>query len=109
MHQRQKIRKTTIFKRTIHLNGRRTSISLENEFWRSLHEIAADQNQSVSELVEQIDRERDNSNLSSSIRLSVFNHFRNAATRPKAPLTNPDTVPRTGHSSSVPSLSDSER
>ena len=71
-----KILKTLVCKRSVKLDGRRTSVSIENEFWDGLREIAGGQRLSISELVNQIARNRDNINLSSSIRLYVFNHFR---------------------------------
>ena len=71
-----KILKTLICKRSVILGGRKTSVSIENEFWDGLREIAVSQRLSIAELVTQIARNRDNINLSSSIRLYVFNHFR---------------------------------
>ena len=71
-------KKTSGIKRNIVLKGQKTSLSLEDDFWRGLDEIARHRDLTVSALVEQIDRERDNDNLSSAIRLFVFNHFRHA-------------------------------
>ena len=68
--------KSVVIKRSILINGRKTSVSLENEFWEGLHEIADRRMIAHSTLVEQIDQERDNVNLSSAIRVFVFNHFR---------------------------------
>ena len=51
-------------------------MSLENEFWHGLREIAGHENTTVPMLVEQIDRSRDICNLSSAIRVFVFNYFR---------------------------------
>jgi len=66
------MRTITIIKRSISVNGKRTSVSLENEFWQSLHEIAKKEGRSTTELVEQINRERRNPNLSSAIRVFVI-------------------------------------
>src|SRR3974390_2836309 len=68
--------KSVIIKRSIVLNGHKTSVSLENEFWEGLRQIAESQKSKVSALVQRIDRERTNRNLSSAIRIYVFNHFR---------------------------------
>ena len=68
--------KSVVIKRSILINGRKTSVSLENEFWEGLREIADRGMIAHSTLVEQIDQERDNVNLSSAIRVFVFNHFR---------------------------------
>ncbi len=68
--------KSVIIKRSIVLNGHKTSVSLENEFWEGLRQIADAQKSKVSALVQRIDRERTNRNLSSAIRIFVFNNFR---------------------------------
>jgi predicted DNA-binding ribbon-helix-helix protein len=67
---------TAVIKRSIVLDGHKTSVSLENEFWLGLREIAARENISLSTLVGKIDRERNSCNLSSAIRVHVFNYFR---------------------------------
>lgn len=79
MDQRQQIKQTNVIKRSIRLNGHKTSVSLENEFWQSLHEIADHNHTSVAMLVEQIDRARNTCNLSSAIRVFVFKHFRDGS------------------------------
>jgi predicted DNA-binding ribbon-helix-helix protein len=71
--------KSVIIKRSIVLNGHKTSVSLENEFWEGLREIADGMKIKVSALVQRIDRERTNRNLSSAIRIYVFTHFRKPA------------------------------
>jgi predicted DNA-binding ribbon-helix-helix protein len=68
--------RSVVIKRSIILDGHKTSVSLENEFWDGLREIVDARKTTVSVLVGQIDRERDNCNLSSAIRVYVFNHFR---------------------------------
>jgi predicted DNA-binding ribbon-helix-helix protein len=68
--------KTAIIKRSIILDGHKTSVSLENEFWEGLREIAERNRTNISALVRQIDHERKNGNLSSAIRVYVFNQFR---------------------------------
>ena len=70
------VMKSVVIKRSILINGRKTSVSLENEFWDALHEIAEHENVAISALVEVINQGRDNINLSSAIRVFVFNHFR---------------------------------
>ena len=67
---------TAVIKRSIVLDGHKTSVSLENEFWLGLREIAGRENISLSTLVGIIDRERKSCNLSSAIRVHVYNYFR---------------------------------
>lgn len=69
---------TAVIKRSIMLGGRKTSISLENEFWDALHAIANARNTSVTVLVEKIERDRKTVNLSSAIRTFVFNNSRDS-------------------------------
>jgi predicted DNA-binding ribbon-helix-helix protein len=68
-------RKTAITKRSIFLNGQKTSVSLEIEFWEGLHAIARQRNLTASKLAEEIARHRTTDNLSSAIRIFVFNHY----------------------------------
>jgi predicted DNA-binding ribbon-helix-helix protein len=68
--------KSAVIKRSIVLDGHKTSVSLENEFWDGLREIAISENTPLAVLVRQIDQDRDSCNLSSSIRVFVFNRFR---------------------------------
>ena len=76
MDQLEHIKKSAVMKRSIFINGHKTSVSLENEFWRGLHDVARSKNAPVAKLVEQIDRDRDNVNLSSAIRVFVFNQLK---------------------------------
>ncbi len=68
--------KSAIVKRSIVLAGHKTSISLEDEFWACLRDIAALKKIKLSELLQQIDNDRAHANLSSAIRVYVFNYLR---------------------------------
>jgi predicted DNA-binding ribbon-helix-helix protein len=68
--------KSLILKRSVVLAGHKTSVSLEDAFWRSLKEIAAYQHVTLSALLVSIDSGRDHGNLSSAIRLFVLNFYR---------------------------------
>ncbi len=71
--------KSHVIKRSIVVEGHKTSVSLEDEFWNALKEIAAERRETLSELVGRIDGDRTHGNLSSSIRLFVLNHYREQA------------------------------
>jgi predicted DNA-binding ribbon-helix-helix protein len=58
MDQSERIKKSAVVKRSICINAHKTSVSLENEFWSGLHEIAAQEHVTVPMLVEDIDRLR---------------------------------------------------
>ncbi len=68
--------KSAIVKRSIELNGHKTSVSLEDEFWLSLRQIAILKNVTLPVLLQSIDRAREGANLSSAIRVYVLNHYR---------------------------------
>ena len=76
MDQVEHAKKKAVIKRSILINGHKSSVSLENEFWCGLHEVACCTNMPVPKLVDQIDRDRDNINLSSAIRVFVFKQLR---------------------------------
>ena len=68
--------KSSVSKRSIFFAGYKTSVSLEDEFWNSLKEIAHERNVTLGELVATIDGDRNHSNLSSAIRLFVLGVYR---------------------------------
>jgi len=68
--------KSLVVKRSIVVDGHKTSVSLEQAFWNGLKEIASDRRVTLSELVGSIDSGRDQGNLSSAIRLFVLGHYR---------------------------------
>ncbi len=68
--------KSLVTKRSIVVDGHKTSVSLEEAFWSGLKEIAADRRVTLSGLVGSIDSGRDHGNLSSAIRLFVLDHYR---------------------------------
>ena len=65
-------------KRSIKISGHETSISLENEFWAALKEIAASKCISLNVLIAEIDKEREG-NLSSALRVFVLQWFKTAS------------------------------
>jgi predicted DNA-binding ribbon-helix-helix protein len=68
--------KSQVVKRSIVIAGHKTSVSLEDAFWKGLKEIAAARNIPLSDLVSTIDNERQHGNLSSAIRLFVLDYYR---------------------------------
>jgi predicted DNA-binding ribbon-helix-helix protein len=64
--------RSPIYKRSLALNGRQTSVTLEQEYWKDLKQIAQLQNITVYELVRSIDQQRQHANLASAIRLFVL-------------------------------------
>jgi predicted DNA-binding ribbon-helix-helix protein len=72
--------KSLVVKRSIVIDGHKTSVSLEDAFWHDLKNIAHTQQATLSELVARIDETREG-NLSSAIRLFVLEHLMKASER----------------------------
>jgi len=68
----------TVKKRSVEIAGHRTSLSLEEAFWRALKRIAARDGVSINRLIERIDRER-RGNLSSTVRIYVLERLETEA------------------------------
>ena len=68
--------KSPVVKRSIIIAGHKTSVSLEDAFWKGLKEIAGGRGMTMSDLVATIDSERKHGNLSSAIRLFVLDFYR---------------------------------
>src|SRR5215813_2477659 len=83
-----------VVKRSIIRDGHKSSVSLEDQFWEGLREIAEREGVTVSALVGTIDHGPNRRNLSSAIRVFVLDHFRRhgdgklsiAPTNPDAPV-----------------------
>ena len=67
--------KSPVIKRSIVIAGHKTSVSLEDAFWKGLQDIAMARRTTLSDLVAAIDSARRHGNLSSAIRLFVLDHF----------------------------------
>src|SRR5262249_5898667 len=68
--------KSLVIKRSIRLAGHKTSVSVEEAFWKALKEIAGGRDVTLSDLVATIDAARQQRNLSSAIRLFVLCFYR---------------------------------
>ncbi len=85
--------KSPVVKRSIVIASHKTSVSLEDAFWKGLKEIATGRGLTLSEMVASIDSERRHGNLSSAIRLFVLDHYR-AQSQPTQGLASGQTEPR---------------
>ena len=64
-------------KHSLSLRGHRTSVSLEDEFWKAFRDIAAARDQPLNALAAEIDEARGTeTGLASAIRLFVLQHYR---------------------------------
>ena len=73
--------KSLVIKRSIVLDGHKTSVSLEDAFWSELKEIAHFKSMTLSKLVAGIDGSCNRGNLSSAIRVFVLEHIQNEGKR----------------------------
>jgi predicted DNA-binding ribbon-helix-helix protein len=83
--------RSPVVKRSIVIGGHKTSVSLENDFWQGLKNIAAERKTTLSTLVAAIDKHHRHGNLSSTIRLFVLEYYRD-----RANLTAKDTSSESG-------------
>jgi predicted DNA-binding ribbon-helix-helix protein len=85
--------KSPVVKRSIVIAGHKTSVSLEDAFWRGLKDIAGGREMTLSDLVASIDTDRRHGNLSSAIRLFVLDYYRGNTGEELATQSKPrDTV-----------------
>ena len=89
MRSSRAVMKSLILKRSIMIAGQKTSVSLEDEFWQALKQIAAGLDMPMAELVHQISQQREYGNLSSALRLFVLEHY---LSRAKAKRDNDNEV-----------------
>jgi predicted DNA-binding ribbon-helix-helix protein len=68
--------KSLVVKRSVVIAGHKTSVSLEDAFWKALREIAAARKMTLTDLISSIDSERKHPNLSSAIRLYILDFHR---------------------------------
>jgi predicted DNA-binding ribbon-helix-helix protein len=90
---------STVVKRSVVINHHKTSVSLEDAFWKGIKQIAAARNMTLSDLVASVNGDRRQGNLSSALRLFVLEHYRakaNGMMEPGERLSQPDE--RTGQS-----------
>jgi predicted DNA-binding ribbon-helix-helix protein len=77
--------KSTRVKQSVVIGGRCTSVSLEKPFWKAFRETARRRGLSAQKLIEIVDADRKDSNLSSAIRLFVLEVYRDQIEPPQKP------------------------
>jgi predicted DNA-binding ribbon-helix-helix protein len=71
--------KSLVVKRSIEIVGHQTSISLEDQFWEALKQIAKERGTTLKDLVATIEAEPRTGGLSSAIRVFVLEHYEPSA------------------------------
>lgn len=80
-----------VVKHSVVIAGHRTSVSLEDAFWRALKEIAAQEGVSLAALIARVDAGRGEANLSSALRVFVLERALDA--RETSPSPSPHLSP----------------
>jgi len=70
-----------VIKRSVTIAGHKTSVSLEDAFWKALRDIAISRQMTSSDLLTWIDARREHGNLSSCLRLFVLDFYLNGSLR----------------------------
>ena len=73
--------KSLVIKRSIIIGGHKTSVSLEDDFWNALKDIAYKRSETLSDLIASIDHNREFANLSSALRVFVLQHYKDQFAR----------------------------
>ena len=81
--------KSPVVKRSIVLDGHKTSVSLEDAFWTGLKGIAHKRLLTLSDIIGTIDSQRQQGNLSSALRLFVLEFYRSQI----PPTEGPEGLP----------------
>lgn len=85
--------KSRVIKRSLVVGGHKTSVSLEDVFWKELRAMAHERHLHLSQLAGAIDAERQYCNLSSAIRLFVFeNRCKSKSATPQQNATQNDSA-----------------
>ena len=86
-HQQAKAKMSLVVKRSVTLDGHKTSVTLEDEFWDALRAIAYRDKTTVVSLVGQVNQTRNKNNLSSAIRVFVLKRSTMAAEQERQKTT----------------------
>jgi predicted DNA-binding ribbon-helix-helix protein len=70
--------KSRVSRRTVAVDGHKTSVGIEESFWTAFKEIAATKQMPIRALVSEIANSERSPNLSSAIRLYVLEYYRAA-------------------------------
>jgi predicted DNA-binding ribbon-helix-helix protein len=67
--------KSLLKKRAVSIDGRKTSMTLEEAFWSALKDIAHERGESLAHLITSVDAKRKAANLSSVLRVFVLEYY----------------------------------
>ncbi len=64
--------------RNVRVNGKRTSVRLEQAMWDALVEISSRESRSIDEICSHVSENRLETGFTASLRVYILNYFRNA-------------------------------
>ena len=73
--------KSLVVKHSVVIDGRKTSISVEDAFWTALKEIAHERGENLQRLITTIDADRQSANLSSVLRVFILEFYKAQSAR----------------------------
>jgi predicted DNA-binding ribbon-helix-helix protein len=94
---KRQLQKSLNLKRPVRIGRHKTSVSLEDAFWKDIQEIAAIRKVSLPDLLAAIDTGRHFGGLSSAIRLFVLEHYRGRIGARKSAERHTDEKGRSSH------------
>ncbi len=71
--------------RSVRIDGRRTSMRLERQFWDALKEVAERERSDIGEICTRIARDARHTNLSSAVRVAMMAYYRELALERELP------------------------
>jgi predicted DNA-binding ribbon-helix-helix protein len=74
--------KSLVVRRSIVIGGHKTSVSVEEAFWKSLREIAHERHETLSHLVSGIEASRRAASMSSAIRVFILEFYKGRSAQP---------------------------
>jgi predicted DNA-binding ribbon-helix-helix protein len=72
--------------KSIVVNGRKTTVGIEKEFWTALKDVAKQRGVTLTLLISAINTARKHDSLASAIRLCVLQHYQILADRAERPI-----------------------
>jgi len=64
--------------RNLKINGRRTSLRMDEDMWDALHDVAKHKDMTPAALVSEIEQQRGNSSTTAALRVYVLRYYRDA-------------------------------
>jgi predicted DNA-binding ribbon-helix-helix protein len=95
------MKSSLVAKRSVVIDGQKSSVSLEEGFWISLKDIAHERRETLQHLITSINADRQSCNLSSVLRVFILKFYKDELARQRAMFEQREiSVPKRRQSSS---------